>query len=173
MRDAAMGTAARKVSTTPRRKRRDRFIKEYEHDTYKSRGKLREPTACPDCGAVFHKGRWQWTRKPKGAHEVLCPACQRMHDKYPGGYLTLRGPFQENHRDEIVHLAEHVAEREKTGHPLRRIMSLERQGDNILITTTAMELARAIGDAVHRAYKGELCYRYTDEANILRVAWQR
>ena len=35
------------------------------------------------------------------------------------------------------------------------------------------ELARSIGDAVHRAYKGELCYQYTDEANILRVVWER
>jgi hypothetical protein len=36
-----------------------------------------------------------------------------------------------------------------------------------------MGMARAIGDAVLRACKGELCYRYTDEADILRVAWMR
>jgi len=153
--------------------RHDRFIKEFEHDTYKTRGKLSEPTVCRECSAVFHKGRWQWLARPAGADETLCPACHRIHDKYPGGYLTLRGPFQKEHRDEVINLVHHIEEREKAGHPLRRIMSVDQQGDNILITTTAMEMAREIGDAVHHAYKGELCYQYTDEANILRVEWKR
>jgi hypothetical protein len=171
--DAAMGTAARKVSTSPRRIRRDRYIKEFEHDTYKTKGKLREPTVCPECGAVFHKGRWQWLARPRGARETLCPACHRLQDKYPGGYLTLSGPFQKQHGDEILRLARNVERREKKDHPLRRILSLEEQDGNVLITTTTMGMARAIGDAVHHAYKGELCYQYTDEADILRVAWKR
>ena len=40
--------------------RRDKLIQERVHDTYKIWGKLPEPTECPDCGAVWHKGRWQW-----------------------------------------------------------------------------------------------------------------
>ncbi|MGE5240079.1 MAG: BCAM0308 family protein [Bacteroidota bacterium] len=168
-----MGTATRKAGRTTRPVRRDRYIKEYEHDTYKTRSKLAEPARCRECGAVFHKGRWQWLKQPRGAHETLCPACHRSHDKYPGGYLTLSGPFQKKHRDEILHLAKHIEAREKKDHPLRRIMSLDEQGDDILITTTTMGMARAIGDAVHHAYKGELCYQYTDEADILRVAWSR
>lgn len=52
-------------------------------------------------------------------------------------------------------------------------MSLEEQDDGILVTTTTMETARAIGDAVHHAYKGELNYQFTDETNILRVDWRR
>ncbi|HYA38903.1 MAG TPA: BCAM0308 family protein [Candidatus Methylomirabilis sp.] len=168
-----MGTATRKTGRTSRPVRRDRYIKEYEHDTYKTRSKLPEPALCRECGAVLHKGRWQWLKKPKGAHETLCPACHRSHDRYPGGYLTLSGPFQKKHRDEILHLAKNTEGREKKDHPLRRIMSLDEQGDDILITTTTMGMARAIGDAVHHAYKGTLCYRYTDEANILRVKWER
>lgn len=153
--------------------RRDRLIREHVHDTYKSRGKFREPTVCPECGVVFHKGRWQWIPRPDGAHETLCPACQRANDHCPGGYLTLSGPFLSAHRDEILHLARNVEEREKSEHPLRRIMAVEDQADGILVTTTAMETARTIGDAVHHAYQGELDYRYTDEANILRVNWRR
>lgn len=168
-----MGTATRKAARTSRPERRDRYIKEFEHDTYKARSKLPEPAVCRECGAVYHKGRWQWFKKPKGAHETLCPACHRTHDRYPGGYLTLSGPFQKKHRDEILHLAKHTEAREKKEHPLLRIMSLDEQGDDILITTTTMGMARAIGDAVHDAYKGELCYQYTEEANILHVAWKR
>jgi hypothetical protein len=40
--------------------RRDQTYQEDEHDTYNMQGKLTEPTVCPTCGAVFHKGRWTW-----------------------------------------------------------------------------------------------------------------
>lgn len=156
-----------------RRMRRDRLIREHEHDTYKLRAKPHEPTACNECGAVYHKGRWQWLAAPAGAHRALCPACHRIHDRYPGGYLTLGGPFLQQHRDEILHLARNVEAREKAEHPLRRIMALDAQDDDVMITTTDMQMARAIGDAVHHAYHGELDYQYTDEANILRVSWRR
>ena len=33
--------------------RRDKTYQEDEHDTYKLQGKLKEPTVCPTCGAVF------------------------------------------------------------------------------------------------------------------------
>ena len=153
--------------------RRDRLIQEYEHDTYKTRSKLPEPTVCKDCGSVFHKGRWQWGEHPANAHETLCPACHRIHDHCPGGFLTLAGPFLTDHRDEILHRVRNVEEREKNQHPLRRIMAVEDDGAGIRITTTDMQLARSLGEAVHQAYKGELDYQYTDEANILRVNWQR
>lgn len=39
--------------------RRDKLLQERVHDTYRTWGKLREPTLCPDCGAVYHKGHWQ------------------------------------------------------------------------------------------------------------------
>ena len=31
--------------------RHDRTVQEYQHDTYKLRGKLTEPTICTECGA--------------------------------------------------------------------------------------------------------------------------
>lgn len=153
--------------------RRDRLIQEYEHDTYKNRGKLPEPTICKECGSVFQKGRWQWGARPVDAHETLCPACHRIQDRCPGGYLTLTGPFLAAHRDEILHRLRNVEDREKQQHPLRRIMAVEADGENLNVTTTDMQLARSLGEAVHDAYKGELDYRYTEEANILRVNWSR
>jgi hypothetical protein len=42
----------------PRQPRRDRLIHEHVHDPYKTRLQLPEPTVCPQCGAVFHEGRW-------------------------------------------------------------------------------------------------------------------
>ena len=67
--------------------RRDQLRPERVHDTYKLRGKLAEPTVCSECGAVFHDGRWQWISRPAGAHEVACPACQRIKDRFPAGFV--------------------------------------------------------------------------------------
>ncbi len=156
--------------------RRDRLIRERVHDTYKMRSKPPEPTVCPDCHAVFQKGRWQWATA-NGHAEVyasLCPACHRIRDRCPGGYLSLGGAFFQAHADEILHLARNVEAREKGAHPLRRIMGVESRDGGVEITTTDMGLARDIGEAINDAYKGgELDYEYTNEANILQVSWTR
>ncbi len=153
--------------------RGDRRIQEYEHDSYKLKGKLKEPTACPECGAVFHKGRWTWDPKPAGAHETLCPACHRVKDRYPKGLLTLKGPFIEAHHDEILGLVHNEEEREKKEHPLSRIMKIERQDDATVISTTDTHLPRRIGEALHHAYEGEFNFHYDEGAQFSRVFWQR
>ncbi|MDD5035907.1 MAG: hypothetical protein PHE55_14250, partial [Methylococcaceae bacterium] len=69
----------------PRTGRQDRLLHELVHDPYKSRSKPQEPTVCPDCGAIFHGGRWQWGETPADAHQEPCPACHRIRDKLPAG----------------------------------------------------------------------------------------
>lgn len=153
--------------------RRDRLIKEHEHDPYKGREHLHDPTVCPDCDAVFHDGRWSWAEGPVDAPRVVCPACHRIRDRYPAGLVTLSGAFLRSHREEILRLARDVEEREKSEHPMERIMAIDDQPDGVLITTTEMHLARAIGDAVHDAHHGTLDYHYVEEDSRLRVTWSR
>ncbi len=152
---------------------RDRLIQEHDHDTYKSKRKLPEPTVCPECGAVFHQGRWTWAPRPPDAHETLCPACHRVHDRYPAGYVTLSGEFLRDHSQELLGLVRHVEAREKAEHPLKRIMDVAEQDGSTVITTTDIHLARSIGDALLHAYEGKLDYRYAEESNILHVTWER
>lgn len=151
--------------------RHDRLLQEQVHDAYKSRGKLHEPTVCTQCGAVFHEGHWQWGAAPAGAHEETCPACHRIHDHYPAGFVTLGGDFFHAHRDEIMHLVHNHEQRERREHPLQRIMAVEDQGSEVLVTTTDIHLARGIGEAVHHAYQGELEFHYNPQENLLRVHW--
>lgn len=153
--------------------RRDRLIQEYEHDTYKSRGKLPEPTGCPKCGAVFHGGRWSWMAVPAKAHMELCPACHRIADQFPAGFVHLSGDFLSRHREEILHLLQHEGEREREQRPLERIMSTEERDGELLLTTTGIHLARHLGDALHRAYQGVLEFHYNADQNLLRVHWDR
>jgi NMD protein affecting ribosome stability and mRNA decay len=153
--------------------RRDELRDELVHDSYKSRRKLPEPTKCPDCGVVYANGRWQWGVAPEQAHEELCPACHRIRDRFPAGYVVLSGEFFAGHREELLHLARNREEKEKAEHPLERIMAIEDVERGVQITTTDTHLARDIGEAMHAAYKGELQYHYNKEENLLRVHWAR
>jgi NMD protein affecting ribosome stability and mRNA decay len=158
-----------------RQKRGDRLIKEQVHDPYMSRAKLPEPTVCPGCSAVFHNGRWQWApTMPADANEELCPACRRIREKVPAGFLTLSGGFFADHRDEIMNLVQHKVEAQKAQHPLKRIMDIEDQDDGaVRITFTDTHLPRGVGEAIEHAYQGELDIHYADEAGIVRVMWMR
>lgn len=153
--------------------RRDRLQQETLQDSYKSKGKLPEPTLCPDCRAVFHGGRWQWLEPPKDAHQETCPACHRIHDRFPAGYVSLSGEFLSAHEAEILQLVKHHEAREKAEHPMQRIMDIEMGEQDCQITTTDIHLARGIGDALHHAYQGELEYHYNPDQNLLRVSWSR
>jgi len=157
----------------PGQGREDRLLQEWVHDTYKAKSKLPEPTVCPQCNAVFHHGRWQWGETPAGAHETLCPACHRIADGMPAGILTLSGDFLAGHHDEIVHLLRNVEEREKTEHPLKRIMDISEHDGVMVVNFTDPHLARGAGEAVHHAYQGDLDYHYQAGETLLRLTWRR
>jgi hypothetical protein len=160
--------------TTAETGRGERLIKERVHDPYKARSKLPEPTVCPKCQAVFHQGRWVWAEEvPATANQELCPACRRIRDRVPAGFLTLSGEFYQEHREEIINTVRNKEENEKAQHPLKRIMDIEEQNGETVITFTEIHLPRGIGEALNNAYQGELDYQYSDEVNILRVRWHR
>lgn len=146
---------------------------EYQHDAYKAKQKLPEPTWCPQCGAVYHQGRWQWSAKPAKAHEEMCPACHRIHDEFPAGFVSISGTFFKEHRDELLSQIKNDEAKAKAEHPMERIMNIKDQDGNILVTTTGIHLARGIGEALHHAYKGELEFHYNQQENLLRVVWER
>jgi NMD protein affecting ribosome stability and mRNA decay len=145
------------------------------NDAYQLRKKLPDPTACPRCGALYRDGRWTWGQVPLEAQPTECPACRRIADGYYGGLVTIQGTFALEHREEIEHLNRNLEEREKANHPLKRIMDiLPDEGDGgICVTTTDGKLARSIGTALHRAYRGELEQARPDDQGPTRVRWTR
>lgn len=143
------------------------------HDPYQDRVKLSEPTVCSDCGAVYHQGRWAWATPPAGAELTRCSACQRIHDDLPAGYVSISGSFAKKHRDELLSMVRHLEQKEKSEHPLQRIMAIDQQDALVTITTTDIHLARGIGEALHHAYQGDLDFHHDKGEYLLRVRWQR
>ena len=166
-------TGPKKPADYLRQGRRDRLIRELDHDPYHSKLKVKESTVCSECGAVFHRGRWSWSSAPAEAHEALCPACLRIRDRVPAAFLTVSGEFLAEHREEIINLIHNYVERERAEHPLKRLMGSEEQDDGVVFTFTDAHLARGIGEALHNAYEGELDYEHTKEDIMLRVTWTR
>lgn len=166
-------SGSRKHSDTSHQPRRDSMYEERVSDPYRARGKWPEPTACPECGAIFHHGHWQWGEATPGAEQHLCPACQRTRDRVPAGQLTLKGAFFVEHRAEILSLIHNAEAKAKAEHPLERIMAIGEEADGAVVTFTDAHLAHGVGEALHHAYQGELDSAYTDEDAILRISWSR
>lgn len=161
------------MKLTSQPQRRDRLLKEQVHDPYVNKQKIKEPAACPDCGAVYRKGAWHWEAAPENTQAHSCPACKRVRDRLPAGYLSLRGDYFAGHRDEILNLVDNIATQAKQSHPLKRIMNIETSADETLITLTDTHLTREIGDAINKSQGGNLDVQYGEGSDILRVFWQR
>lgn len=142
-------------------------------DPYTQHAKLAEPTVCSECGAVYHQGRWQWLPVPANAMAARCAACRRILEQMPAGYVTLQGAFARDHRMEVLELVHNLEAREKAEHPLQRIISIDEHDEGLMILTTDVHLARAIGEALQHAYKGKLDYHFTPDEYVLRVRWER
>jgi hypothetical protein len=163
-------------SAIPFRPRRDAGVasRAIEEDPYRAAMKPPEPTRCPQCHASFVEGRWSWNDAPEDSHVQMCPACQRIQDHFPAGYVTIKGAFLKDHRDDIIGVITAKEKREKAERPLQRIMGIEetREG-HLQVTTTDSHLARGIAEALHDAYKGDLKVRYSRDENLVRAVWSR
>lgn len=142
-------------------------------DPYRAAGNPAQDARCPECGVVFRRGRWSWGRPSKDAIATTCPACLRIHDGFPGGYVTLKGPFVQDHREELRRLVEASEAQEKRQHPLERLMEISERAGSLEVTTTGNHLARAIGSALQEAYDGNLKMRYQSDENLVRATWTR
>lgn len=161
---------------TPRNLPRSRLGKETENlpdDPYQRKTKPDGPAVCPDCGAVFKRGRWAWGEADDGAQQALCTACLRIREKMPAGYVHLSGSFLLAHRQELLSLVKNEEALEQRQHPMQRVMEMKIGDDGVQVETTDVHLARRLGEAVHDAYQGTLEIRQAPHEYKVQVDWRR
>jgi hypothetical protein len=146
------------------------------HDPYQARLKPASPTVCRECGALYADGRWQWAPQvPPGAATATCPACQRIRDRQPAGYVTVDAALAGPNGTAIVAQARNLEAREKREHPLQRIMDIEtveqagKPGAALRITTTDPHLARGLGEAFEHSLEARADYAFAKGEHLLRV----
>ncbi len=157
----------------PRHLGHERHFADPRTDPYQARVKLKGPTVCPQCTAVYAAGRWQWDGAPAETASHICPACLRIKEKAPAGTLILRGSYVAKHGAEMVQLARNQEAQEKAEHPLNRIMDVVNGGSEIEITTTDLHLPHRIANALAHAHKGHAETRYDESSYSVRIVWTR
>ena len=96
-----------------------------------------------------------------------------VRGNFPAGQLALTGQFVTQHLDDILRIVRHQEGFEKAEHPLNRIMNIEDTMGAIVVTTTEIHLLRRIGEALKRAFDGELKSNYDKDGYFLRATWHR
>jgi NMD protein affecting ribosome stability and mRNA decay len=154
-------------------RRKDRLIRDSRKDVYIDQITLKEPAVCSKCNAVYSNGRWTWKASLQAAAKTTCPACRRISDNYPAGYVELKGKFYMLHSTDILNLVKNIERLEKTERPLERIISITESNNKTVITTTGIHIARRIGEALKRSYQGNFNFQYAEGEKSIRVFWER
>lgn len=154
--------------------RKDRIIKEKDHDPYLEQKKYVDGTHCPECHAVMSGSRWVWPGEQQSTGEPrLCPACRRVRDDFPAGEVHLSGTYLVQHRDEILNLIQNIVREEESRSPLKRLMNVSEETQGLCVRLTDDHLARRIAESIHKAYSGEMQLKYSEEAKFVRLYWHR
>lgn len=148
-------------------------------DPYLPSSGSRGTAVCRVCGSIYHHKRWDLEPTVHlgdptlAVVRVVCPACRKIRDRFPGGIVTLRGDFLRAHKDQVLRLVRNVERRASEVNPLQRIISIRDWGDGLEIRTTNERLAQRIGRELERACKGEVTYRWSRDNKFVRVEWNR
>jgi hypothetical protein len=87
--------------------------------------------------------------------------------------VTLRGSFLQTHRGEILKIVRNEERRARETNPLERIMGIRDEDESVVILTTDEKLAQRIGREIRKAYQGTVSYKWSEDANLVRVNWAR
>lgn len=139
--------------------------------------RLPEPTMCERCGAVFQRRTWRIDRRPSAAalsraRWRVCPGCKQQEAGEWYGRVRLRGAFVAAHEEELRRRIENVAARARSMQPLRRLVSIDRDGDGLEVLATSQKLAHRIVNELRKAFRGRARYTWADDGT-LEAVWER
>lgn len=154
-------------SNSPPRQRR---LQPKQQDPYANRQKAGDVLVCDECHVVGHGGRWFWGEPPAGTvRGGLCPACQRVRDRYPAGTLRV-AKVSAKELDDLLNLLRSVEAGEKQEHPLERIMAIDEIDGGLTVTTTGVHMARCLAGRLERQFHRQPKVHYGKD-NDVRIEW--
>jgi hypothetical protein len=150
-------------------------------DSYLPRGASRSMSVCGGCRAVYVNKRWyadgdayKSTVNIRETTPVICPACLKIRDNFPGGIVTLKGDYVLPHKGDLMNLVRNEEERARGLNPLERVIAIKENGfGSIVISTTNEKLAQRLGRAIKRAFHGDVAYHWSHDNKLVRVEWVR
>jgi len=150
-------------------------------DSYLPRGARRSISVCESCRAVYMNKRWyagidtyETVMKEPGTELMVCPACLKIRDNFPGGIVTLKGDYVLAHKRDLMKLIKNEEDRARGLNPLERVMSVKESGyGSLVISTTNERLAQRLGRAIKKAFHGEVAYNWSHDNKLVRVDWER
>lgn len=149
-------------------------------DPYMLKGSISEAALCRRCHATYQNKRWYLSKdsydkkaKLKDIKIILCPACRKIKDSFPGGIVKLKGNFLREHEEEIMNLIRNEELRAMGFNPLERIIEILHTREGIEVKTTNEKLAQRITRRLERAYHGKVEYKWSSGTKLLRAEWIR
>jgi hypothetical protein len=150
-------------------------------DPYLPRGASRKISVCEGCHSVSKNKRWyadpdiyDAAIKLLDTATMVCPACLKIRDNFPGGIVTLKGAYVLPHKQELMNLIKNEEARAHGFNPLERVMSVKENGyGNIVVLTTNEKLAQRLGRAIKKAFHGAVTYQWSHDNKLARVDWVR
>lgn len=135
---------------------------------------------CSRCMAVFDGHKWFYDEgeherlaRTRRAETTLCPGHERIEKKRIDGVVTLKGDFLKDHYNEALNLINNVADKQLHRNVAARVFNMKQNGDGITVETTEKSLAERIGKEFEKAFNGELVIQWLQDAEFVRVNWQR
>jgi hypothetical protein len=105
---------------------------------------------------------------------TTCPACRTIEAGIPRGFVHIEGAFPRAHAAEVRRLLDNEERRATEDNPLARTMGRTEEPDGkVIVTTTTEHLAQRLGQALEKAFGGEVRYDFSHENKLARVYWRR
>ncbi len=140
-------------------------------------GRLREPAVCERCGAIYSRRVWRrprvlTARQLDRAVWTECPACRQSSGGEYCGRVVARGAFALANDAAIRERIENIAARAQVTQPERRVVSIEREGDDLEVLTTSQKLAHRIVHELKKTFRGRARYEWSDDGSLYAI-WER
>ena len=102
---------------------------------------------------------------------AVCPACKQLKERSALGVVELRGEHWRAKEEEILNLIKNTEKIARKRNDQERILWRHTRDGVTKIYVSLPELARHLGRALHKTYKGKTEYRRSPEDPFLRVIW--